>query len=233
MIHSINHVLLRVGVRVELLVCLALLVGCANHKAPEPNTDAADALRPLLNSERIRQRFGSYGIEVLRDTSQLRISDLYSTDCDKKRTTRTHALVLYTNPISDLIAAEHKQIKSGASLGAVFKQSGWQITKHHRYFGRVDVSTHQAFLQTRMRMSETAELAVHIYELQVHKGQSSLPYAVIAELHHPDYLRLSDLKTLYPHEYHQGTTLNPQTQQILRQLEESLIVALTGIGEPQ
>jgi hypothetical protein len=48
--------------------------------------------QPLLNSERISQRFGSYGIEILDASSDYRISNLFS-DEDGLAITRTFAIV--------------------------------------------------------------------------------------------------------------------------------------------
>ena len=37
----------------------------------------------LLNSDRIRAKFGSYGIDVLQDRDRIRVSSLYSVHIDK------------------------------------------------------------------------------------------------------------------------------------------------------
>jgi hypothetical protein len=53
-------------------------MGAAWSKAPA--CPAYEQLRPLLNSERIQACFGSYGVEVLQQQDNLRISSLYSLD---------------------------------------------------------------------------------------------------------------------------------------------------------
>jgi hypothetical protein len=38
---------------------------------------------------------------------------------------------------------------------------------------------------------------VHIYALDVAKDGRTLPYAALAEIHHPDYLTRAELVTIY------------------------------------
>lgn len=66
---------------------LLVLLHTANAAwAKDETGDAAcpahDQLRPLLNSERIQSCFGSYGVEVLEQQGNLRISSLYSLAAD-------------------------------------------------------------------------------------------------------------------------------------------------------
>ena len=49
---------------------VVITLGCAKQ-VEEP-------ARPLLNSERIKQKFGSYGINILDANAELRVSNLYS-----------------------------------------------------------------------------------------------------------------------------------------------------------
>lgn len=65
---------------------LALLFGTA--------VQAREPVSALLNSERIAQRYGSYGIEVLASDCGLRVSDLYSGE-QTDRVTRTLAVVRF------------------------------------------------------------------------------------------------------------------------------------------
>ena len=48
--------------------------------------------RALLNSERIEQRFGSYGITVLEQSDLTRVSNLYTLE-EERETCRTFAIV--------------------------------------------------------------------------------------------------------------------------------------------
>ena len=63
----------------------------------------------LLNSERIRMKYGSYGVEVLYSDSTTRITSLYNEDGDV-RITRTYAIVLYPTVIDSALANEHNSI---------------------------------------------------------------------------------------------------------------------------
>lgn len=147
----------------------------------------------LLNSERIEQKFGSYGIDVLSSDSSLRVSDLYSLENGRK-VCRTFAVVLYPTTIDPLFAAEHAAILAGGSIGAVFKQRGWTVTKKNLYFGTLSPTPKVARL---MHDGSGRRLAVHVYGLYVAKNGKSFEYATIAEVHHPDYLTLEEVRHIY------------------------------------
>ena len=149
--------------------------------------------RELLNSERIEQVFGSYGIEVLASTPTLRVSKLFSTH-DEQEICRTFAVVAYPNEIDAAIAAEHAAILDGGSIGATFTASGWRVSKVHRYFGELPST---AKVETLMGGIEPSRLAVHVYTLGVSRGSAEIEYASIVEVHHPDYLDLADLVEIY------------------------------------
>jgi hypothetical protein len=40
-------------------------------------------------------------------------------------------------------------------------------------------------------------LAVHVYALEVSKADARFPYAMIVEVHHPDYLSSAELAEIY------------------------------------
>jgi hypothetical protein len=40
-------------------------------------------------------------------------------------------------------------------------------------------------------------LAVHVYDLEISRGETSALYATIAEVHHPDYLDVTALRAIY------------------------------------
>ena len=151
------------------------------------------ATAPLLNSERIAQRFGSYGIEVLASDERVRVSDLYSDD-GGARTCRTFAVVVYPVAIDPAIAIEHEEIARGGSIGAVFAAHGWQVVKTNLRYSEVDAPERVA---TLMRIAAGTRLAAHAYELDVAKAGRSIEYALLVEIHHPDYLRVDDLRSIY------------------------------------
>ena len=173
-----------------LLPLLALWwTGCAASVAPvEPP--------PLLNSERIAQTFGSYGLDVLEDTDTLRVSNLYSVH-DGRKVGRTFAVVRYARPLDARVRAEHAQITAGGSIGAVFKAAGWTLQKRHRYVGAIPVEPAFERVQKLMGPFEAPALAVHVYDLVVERPGVLIPYATLAEVHHPAYLAAADLQAIY------------------------------------
>jgi len=154
---------------------------------------AQRAERELLNSERIAEEFGSYGVEVLEQSDGLRISNLYSAEADL-RTCRTFAIVRYPSNVDPVVANEHAAILAGGSIGATFAEHGWEVRKTHLFFGEQEASARLAEL---MRIARGTRLARHIYVLDVAKGDQVIEYAALIEIHHPDYLTLADLVRIY------------------------------------
>jgi hypothetical protein len=167
----------------------------AAQAAAAPSSLAAQpaTARQLLNSERIQQRFGSYGVEVLDSDARLRVSNLYS-EGGGQRTCRTFAVVVYPAAPAAAIAAEQAEIVRGGSIGAVFAAHGWQVVKTNLRYVEIDAPARVARL---MRIEAGTRLAAHAYELDVAKAGSSVEYALLVEIHHPDYLRLDDLRKIY------------------------------------
>ncbi len=198
-----------------------LLNGCAPPSSPTaPPT-------PQLNSERIEQRFESYELALLSQSDALRVSNLFSTR-DGVSTTRTLALVQFSSTATDpAIESIHQPILAGASIGATFKQAGWKVSKHHHHFGTYEVvgNTSDAnMIRELMRLELPAPLAFHAYELQVDKGQRTVAYAHLVELHHPDYLRLEDLESIYP----KPATASGSSEHAARDIATSLPGLLEG-----
>ena len=150
----------------------------------------------LLNSDRIEQAYGSYGVDVLRNEDLRRESSLYSGAGDTK-TTRTYAVVEYPVQPQSAYAREHALIVAGGSIGATFRQAGWAIDKRHLFIGELEIPVTYTDLSELMRISLPDSLATHVYVLIVTKDERSFTYATISEIHHPDYLSAADLKTIY------------------------------------
>ncbi|MBN1239893.1 MAG: hypothetical protein JXB36_15430 [Gammaproteobacteria bacterium] len=183
----------------RLAVMLALAMPVLWIPAAAAQQDAAvrlrepEAAREPLNSERIEQRFGSYGIEVLESDGRLRVSHLYS-ESGGVRTGRTFAVVSYPEAVDPALAEQHEEITDGGSIGAVFTRSGWTVTKRHLWFGEL-VSTGES--ASLMRIAEGLPVAAHVYVLRVARDGRAYDYATIAEVHHPEYLRLEELEPIY------------------------------------
>jgi hypothetical protein len=172
-------------------ICLLFLGTAERPYAQAPAASAAK--RELLNSERIAQRFGSYGIEVIESDGRVRVSSLFS-EREGKRTCRTFAVVRYPDRIDPAFAAEHDEIAHGGSIGAVFAAHGWTVDKTHLRFFEIGASPRVAGL---MHVGAGTQLAADAYVLDVSKGGRSIEYALLVEVHHPEYLALADLRAIY------------------------------------
>ena len=187
-------------------------------KLPDP---AVGYTPELANSDRIRLKFGDYGIEVLESGPRIRVSSLYSVEAGI-RTNRTFAVVAYPSMIESAFSNEHHEILSGQSIGIVFRNNGWAISKRHQYFGRIGAHPNQAALNAVFGGIGEAHPAIHIYSLFVRKDGEEYPYASIAEVHHPDYLDLEDLAAIYGSEYDTGYVKNGRIDQFLDIVETKM-----------
>jgi len=156
--------------------------------------------RPLGNSERIRLKFGSYGIEVLENSPGLRVSSLYSTH-DGEKINRTFAVTAYPDVIEPAFAKEHEAIIHGQSIGIVFENNGWLIDKRHLYFGQIETPRSHFSGSSPCGDSSKTRSAIHVYALVVRKDDFEIQYAFIAEVHHPEFLQLGDLADIYGPEF--------------------------------
>lgn len=150
----------------------------------------------LLNSERIERTFGSYGVEILEQDAVRRVSSLYSGSGDG-RTTRTYAVVEYLDTPDSRYREAHDAIVAGASIGETFRRAGWTIRKQTVFIGDLPVPAEYRSLGEMMRIQLPADLAVHQYLFVISNEERSFSYARITEVHHPDYLRKSDLEGVY------------------------------------
>lgn len=176
----------------------------------------------LGNSERIRHKFGSYGIEILENSPGLRVSSLYSTH-DGVKINRTFAVVAYPDSIEPAFRKEHEAIINGESIGIVFKQNGWMIEKHHQYFGEID--TPAGYFNTSSSPGGVVKnrSAIHVYSLVVKKDGSEFQYASIAETHHPDFLQLEDLANIYGPEFDSHLEKREKTGDFLDVIQSRLM----------
>jgi len=162
----------------------------------------------LLNSERIGERFGSCGIEVLQHGPTVRRSSLYSLD-GEVRICRSYAVVQFLEHESAEVADAHAKILAGDSIGATFKGAGWQIRKQTRYVGSTKLPQTGHPVAELMHLAGDESLALHAYRLVLEKTARSLQYATIVEMHHPDYLAENELQKLY--DWRDARQLRPET----------------------
>ena len=170
-------------VRLSLIVIAAALSACAQE--PE-----------ALNSERIEQRFGSYGIEILSHEAGIRRSSLYS-EHDGSRICRTYAVVRFVDESTRKVAQAHADIVAGQSIGSTLKSDGWQIGKVTLHVGSLRMSGPDHAISQLMRLEEPVELGMHVYQLVLERDDQTIDYATIVETHHPDYLSTDELETLH------------------------------------
>ena len=153
----------------------------------------------LLNSERVEQRFGNYGIDVLASEAGLRRSSLYSVQHDR-RICRTYAVVRFTDQLDLSYGPEHAKVLAGNSLGEVFKAEGWSIHKQTLHIGSLIVDSKRSSITELMDLSDDRDLALHVYQLLLLRLDQVFEYAAIIEAHHPDYLLESDLLETYQYD---------------------------------
>jgi hypothetical protein len=149
-----------------------------------------------LNSDRIETAFGNYGVEILSEDSARRVSSLYSGPSDD-RITRTYAIVEYIGQPRPEYRAVHEAIVAGASIGQAFRRAGWVISKQHLYIDELEVPATYGGIATLMRIELPAILALHQYLFLISRDERTFDYARITELHHPAYLSVADLRTIY------------------------------------
>jgi hypothetical protein len=95
------------------------------------------------------------------------------------------------------LAPEHARILAGASIGASLQAAGWEVSKTgHGYFQ----AAAPAPVAAGMAIAPGTALAAHAYRLQLARRGRQLEYALIIELHHPDYLGESELEKIYGEE---------------------------------
>jgi hypothetical protein len=149
-----------------------------------------------LNSERIEQRFGSYGIEVLASEAGLRRSNLFSYDGDTA-TCRTYAIVQFVEQLDERYDEAHSRVLAGDSIGATFREDGWDLQKHTLFIGVVRMPEGPSEVRRLMRLTGAHDLALHVYQLVLERGDIELEYATILEAHHPEYLTKKDLQAIF------------------------------------
>jgi len=163
---------------------------------------SACALEPeSLNSERIEQRFGSYGIDLLEYAAGVRRSSLYSL-AGTSKICRTYAVVRFQDELAPSVATAHADVMAGQSIGATFKSGGWEISKTTLYVGELSLDSAGRPIGRLMHLDGPAELAMHAYRLQLERDSLAIDYATIVEIHHPDYLSPAELRSLYGDSIH-------------------------------
>lgn len=161
----------------------------------------------LLNSERIEQRFGSYGVEALPSEHDLRRSSLYSLHAGKP-VCRTYAVVSFADPLDERFREAHAKVLAGNSIGAIFRSHGWDVHKQTMHIGNITLPDGKTTIGELMHVAARQVLALHAYQLLLVQNNQIFEYATITETHHPDYLSETDLHDLY--NYNKDSSLPPR-----------------------
>jgi len=172
---------------------------------------AADST--TLNSERIARMFGNYSIEVLENKNNIRVSNLHSQGIAGP-VCRTFAVVRLPEQVESAFEAEHTLITRGASIGSVFKNHGWDISKHHRYIGDIELDSTSQRVARLMQIETPASAAIHVYVFAITRSGRTFDYATIAEVHHPEYLTSAELRSIYGNEFSGEDKLDEMRQVI-------------------
>ena len=169
----------------------SLLIGACGLWSDHPTGN------PPLNSQRIEERFGSYGVLILAQADLRRETCLYSGNATVP-VCRTIALVRFVAEPDPVLAAPLAKIRGGASLGATLASEGWQVRKLNRYVGEYPLGGDcDAGLARLLRICDPPPLALHIYELWAARNGVDREVATLLELHHPAYLSADDVQTIY------------------------------------
>jgi hypothetical protein len=191
-----------------------MLVSRSQNTNQGESAVADKQVRPLRNSDRIQIKFGSYDIDIIEYDTNIRVSQLYSTHHGSK-INRTFAVVTYPNVIEAAFKKEHEAIVNGQSIGVVFEHNGWTINKHHLYLGEFELPAEYSDSPALFGPG-TERPAIHIYSLEVSKNNNSFTYALIAEVHHPEFLQLKDLETIYGHGHDKHLEESKTVQEFLQ-----------------
>lgn len=187
------------------LISLLAFLDLSCSTTPKPTKLASrfekDApwLKPkILNGDRIKAKFGSYGVKVLMQDEQkgLRISNLYSEGKDG-HVMRVVAMVDFVPTVDPRLKAAHREIIAGGSIGAVLVKHQFAVDKHIIFKG--EISDVPEKILHAMRVSPT-KLATTVYELKAKIGDELLPYCTITELYSPEFLTLLDLNLILARE---------------------------------
>lgn len=143
-----------------------------------------------LNSDQIKQKFGSYGVEVLAQTEAMRVANLYS-EHDGERICRTLAVTRFSEPTPPALEKADKLIRAGESIGLTLRSQGWSIEK--KVAAQCAIPPGSAFQALSGNAPVGDALSVRVYSLTATSGDMRADYAAIAEAYHPDHITLEAL----------------------------------------
>ena len=138
---------------------------------------------PSLNSELIRQRFGNYELEIIKQSDERRLANLHSYESGVP-ICRTLALTLYALPTPEPLYQVDTKIRMGGSIGSSLRLAGFEIKKS-KILDDLVVSGSNFYKLTGGQIIPGTALRFNVYNLEAVKEDQELMYAVIAEAYHP------------------------------------------------
>jgi len=143
-----------------------------------------------VNSERIKARFGSYHVQVLHQDASTRLASLCSRH-DDTDICRTLAVTRFASPTPATLAEADARIRKGDSIGSTLDQAGQHLSRG--IIAEASVPCGDAFTElTGHTVRQGDLLSVRLYRLDAGPDPEALmPYATIAEAHHPEHVPAS------------------------------------------
>ena len=156
---------------------------------------AVTGTRHLVNSDRIKARFGSYHVQVLHQDATTRLASLCSRH-DDRDICRTLAVTRFASPTPATLAEADARIRKGDSIGSTLDQAGQHLSRE--IIAEASVPCENAFTAlTGQTVKRGALLSLRLYRLDAGPDPEALmPYATIAEAHHPEHVPVSDRAVL-------------------------------------
>lgn len=145
----------------------------------------------LVNSERIKARFGSYHVQVLHQDATTRLASLCSRH-DDMDICRTLAVTRFASPTPATLAEADALIRQGDSIGSTLEQAGQHLSRE--IIAEASAPCGDAFTAlTGQSVGPGNLLSLRLYRLDAGPDPKALtPYATIAEAHHPEHVPVSD-----------------------------------------
>lgn len=137
-----------------------------------------------MNSDLIRQRFGSYQVGVLHQAATSRVANLFSLNSGQT-VCRTLAVTHFIEPVATALRDADAKIRTGQSIGATLRAQRFEVSK--RLVIATQAASGSKFAALAADVAPGAVLSINVYLLQAHNETGRADYAVIAEAYHPEH----------------------------------------------
>ena len=153
--------------------------------------DIADVIgiHHLVNSERIKARFGSYHVGVLHQDATTRLASLCSRHGGGD-ICRTLAVTRFATPTPVALGQVDTLIREGHSIGSTLERAAQHISRN--IIAEASAPCGHAFAELAGHTVMVGDLlSLRLYRLDAGPDPEALmPYATIAEAHHPEHIPL-------------------------------------------